>query len=248
LNWIVITSEDQVTPDSLRIYGQRYQHILYILKKKISDRIRVIIPGHKKGLYSLSRITPEFVEVVPFELEPFLFNSKFANIEIFFALPRPQTGKKILHLCGVYGIGKIHFIFPHHKNKEYLTSPLYQGGETKEIFDGMSQSGNPFVTEINYVRSPPLFHQALQQNQTFIFDPRGESFSQLGKDLKFTSYKNQVIQFVFGPESGFTLEELEVFKKMNLRIVSLGNIVLRTEYAFHGFLHETNNILEAEST
>jgi len=248
MNWIVITTEDQISGDSVRIVGIRNQHIQKILKKKVSDKIRVIIPGSKKGIFEITKITTEFVEVIPVQLEEININHPFSEIEIFFALPRPQTGKKILHLCGTYGVGKLNFIFPHLKNKEYLTSPLYSGKEIEEIYDGMAQSGNPLVTKINYIRSNDSFYQLLKRNQVVIFDPRGDSFSKFCFEIENVSEQLPPTQFVFGPESGFVEEEIQRFREMELRILNLGNVILRTEYAFSAFLHQINSLLEANSS
>jgi len=248
LNWIVVSRQDKISANVVSFTGERKNHILSILKKQIGDTLRVLIPNLHKGIYKITDINSECILCIPIELEETRELHSLSQIELFFALPRPQTGKKILHLAGAYGIGKIHFIFPHSKNKEYKTSPLYLGGETDELLGGMSQSGNLFLPEINYLYSMSEFLHLVKSAKTIVFDPTGAPYSSMKNRLLEWDPSSFRLQFVFGPESGFLPTELEFFQEKNIPIISLGNIILRTEYAFHGFLHETRQILETKST
>jgi RsmE family RNA methyltransferase len=246
VNWIVVTSEDEVLNGRIRIFGKRNHHIQSILNKKILDTLRVILPSREKGIYQIQNITEDYVEILPLELEG-LNGTSFPSMEVIFALPRPQTGKKILYLCGLYGIRTINFVFPHMKNKEYLTSPLYLGGEKMEIFDGMSQSGNPNPTEVIYTKSISAFFTSLNKKNTIVFDPSGLSYVNMSDTVCKLLKNEEHLKFVFGPESGFTKEELERFRDLEIPIANLGRVILRTEYAFHAFLHQTNTWLETNS-
>ncbi len=246
MNWIIITEEDEFSEERIRIYGKRNFHIQEILKKKVGDTIRLLVPGICKGLFQVQLINQDFVTVIPSFLEDFTKQSPLRLVHVYFALPRPQTGKKILHLAGLYGIGQLTFIFPHSKNKEYLTSPLYKGGETTEIFDGMSQSGNPHPPSLKYLKSMSEFYEVMDPTDTIVFDPKGEPFSKFSNMITCRNVASNVSKFVFGPESGFLADEIEIFQQKRIPIAKLGNVILRTEYAFHAFLHETNRILETD--
>lgn len=248
MNWIVITKEDDFSVDSIRIYGKRKFHIQEILKKKVGDTLRVLVPGISKGIYQIREMGRDFVTVFPFRLEEFPKLGQLCHLHVYFALPRPQTGKKILHLAGLYGIGHLSFIFPHSKNKEFLTSPLYNGGESVEIFDGMSQSGNPHPPTLQYLKSMSDFFELISPKDTIIFDPMGVPYADFADQIAGSGNATNVCKFVFGPESGFLEAEIDRFREENLPIAKLGNVILRTEYAFHAFLHETNLILEAKAT
>ncbi len=245
MNWIVITKADQVIGSRIRIFGPAKIHILKILKKSVSDSLRIVRPDITRGTYRIVNIEEDYVEVEEESILGKATKPYLNNIEVFFALPRPQTGKKILHLCGAYGIGKINFIFPEDKNKEYLTSPLYNGGELTELYGGMSQTGNLYSTEIIYTRSAKDFYQRLNHKDTYVMDPEGERLGSLFHSI--LTHDPPTAKFVFGPEAGFHPFEIAKFKDMGIKIFTLGEVVLRTEYAFHAFLHESQMALEANS-
>lgn len=51
------------------------------------------------------------------------------------------------------------------------------------------------------------------------------------KEALFTVDKNEKVLAVFGPEGGFSEEEFNYFKKENLKLVTLGNLILKAPNA-----------------
>jgi RsmE family RNA methyltransferase len=248
MNWIVITTEDEVSEDSIVIKGIRSEHIQTILKKSVGDSLKVILPGQKKGLFEIISIEVDSVTVTERICENEYPLLPIHLTQVYFAMPRPQTGKKILFLSGVYGLGKINFIYWNQKNKQYLTSPLYNGKELQDILDGMSQSGNPIPSQVSYSTSQSNYLKQTKDKLCYVFDPSGKSFLGEESTIKENWQNGFYPNFLFGPESGFTLSELDVLRESGHQIVSLGNVILRTEHAFHGFLYQMNVWLEADPT
>jgi len=246
LNWIVISETEELGSSRYCISGEKNTHLLEILKKESKDQIRVILPNKKRGKLVLESIGKE-KSIGHFLPEEEKNLPLFSNIEIIFALPRPQTGKKIFHLAGVYGISKLILTNPYAKNKEFWTSPLYNGGEIKEIESGMSQSGNIYLPKLEYNKESNWYKELIHNpKQIYILDPTGVPYEKM-KSTVLEQSNTEKLFFCFGPESGWSESDLENFRKHSFSIVSLGSVILRTEYAFHAFLHQTNTWLEADS-
>ncbi|TGN08194.1 RsmE family RNA methyltransferase [Leptospira ilyithenensis] len=247
MNWIVLSEEDELSSSRYRISGEKNTHLSEILKKGSKDQIRVILPDKKKGTLILESTGKEesigyFLQEEKEENPPL-----FSNIETILALPRPQTGKKILHLAGVYGVPKLVFTNPYAKNKEFWTSPVYNGGERKELESGMSQSGNIYFPKLEYNKNPNWFKDRVSNpDRIYIFDKTGISYESFRETIPNRLHQEK-LSFCFGPESGWSESDLEIFKKLSFSIVSLGSVILRTEFAFHAFLHQTNTWLETDS-
>ncbi|MDZ4726642.1 MAG: RsmE family RNA methyltransferase [Leptospira sp.] len=248
MNWVVLTSQDKVDGKFIQIKGPSQIHVKNILHKTLGETLKVILPDQKKGIYRILQISDESIDLEELTLENITKTQHLQNTEIIFSLPRPQTGKKILFLCGCYGVGKLTFIFPYHKNKEYLTSPLYNGKEMEEIYLGMSQSGNPYSTEINYIESFPKFLNEFPFKNAYVLHPNQKQIQSFKEDISISWEKEIFPKFIFGPESGFLEKEINEFESLGAKIVGLGNVILRTEHAFHALLHQTNTWLETDST
>ncbi len=247
MNWIILKVSDEEKKTSLSITGAKKDHIINILKKKEGDLLKLILPGSGKFTFQIETITGSEIKgkIISQETEKQIH--KFECTKVFFALPRPQTGKKIFHLCGVYGMGEICFIHPKSQNKEFWTSPLYNGGEWEEIESGLSQSGNIFPTAFSYHKQENWKEYLGPSENVFIFDGTGVPFENHREEIVTKALSRQKLNFCFGPESGWPQKDLDEFKFKNYRLVSLGSLVLRTEFAFHAFLHQTRTWLETDS-
>ncbi|BDA78995.1 ribosomal RNA small subunit methyltransferase E [Leptospira kobayashii] len=248
MNWIVLSREDELGSSRYRISGEKNTHLLEILKKESNGEIRVILSGKQRGKLILESTDKE--ESIGFFLpeEKEETPSLFANVETILALPRPQTGKKILHLAGVYGVPRLVFTNPYAKNKEFWTSPVYNGGEKKEMESGMAQSGNIYLPKLEYNKDSNWYKDRISNpDRIYIFDRTGISYESF-KETISDKLHSEKLSFCFGPESGWSESDLEIFRKQSFEIVSLGSVILRTEFAFHAFLHQTNTWLETDSS
>jgi RsmE family RNA methyltransferase len=74
----------------------------------------------------------------------------------------------------------------------------------------------------------------VSNSSAIVFDPSGRKFTEddftIGKGGE-GKHKDDTVAVFIGPEGGWSSEELELFKKVGLPILSLGPQVLRTETA-----------------
>ncbi|MCT8332644.1 RsmE family RNA methyltransferase [Leptospira sp. 85282-16] len=238
MNWILIYEEELVQNHFIQLSDERHTHIRTILKKITNDQIQVVIPGSGNYIFKIQSIsesstTLEKVNPIPNVLKPLL-------IHTFFSLPRPQTGKKIFHLSGAYGVDSIYFYATETKNKEFWTSPVYTKESASYLETGLSQTGNsrlPFVIQ----EKSFLWKNFLKdwKGNVFVLDREGENCQSIFKS------KNGFLEtnlYVFGPESGWKPDDLLFFHENNFQIVSLGKINLRTEFAYSALLHHLFSI------
>jgi RsmE family RNA methyltransferase len=238
LNWILIVPEDQTGESAFSLRNERHSHIQSILKKGIGDSIKLILlnQGHFLG-----RIDFQNQSETVIKLESSISYPDFTpNITTVCILPRPQTGKKILHLAGCYGVDSLFWI-PDGKSKEYLTSPVYNQNESfRYLYEGMMQSGNFRLPKIEIERRTDWLSKFSDSGNLFAMDRNGENI----RTRNFLSEEKHI--FLFGPESGWKEKDYESFKERNIPLISLSKVNLRTEYAYSTLLHEVL-ILKTES-
>jgi len=105
------------------------------------------------------------------------------------------------------------------------------------VVEAAKQSGSPVLTKLE---GPVSFEKALEEkiapeDQGFLFhpDPEGMAFSRMIEEI--VSHRRPIFLF-FGPEGGFTEEELRLAEARGVRKVFLGSSTLRLETAFLGVI------------
>ena len=110
------------------------------------------------------------------------------------------------------------------------------------VVEAAKQSGSPILTTIE---GPLPFDKLVEEKlersgRSFIFhpDPQGLSFSDLVTELKGreAEISAQPVFLFFGPEGGFTEEEVKLAESRGVRKVFLGDSTLRLETAFLGVI------------
>lgn len=248
MNWIILEEFEKNGSSQYLLDSIKSNHVKNILRKKAGETIKVIIPNIIKTITKIIQISDDRVLVEnPLTTE---FHTKLtsedrpqeekmlAATRLILPLPRPQTGKKILHLIGCYGVSQVIFLLPQSHNKEFLTSPTYKDvGIWKELKNGMEQSGSYLVPEIKIL--PLNLKQFIEKNISslkFALDPKfPDSFYNMDLSYQERINQNFKIDIYLGSESGNTEEDLILLEKY-CRVYSLGNTVLRTEYAIANIL------------
>ncbi len=195
MNWILIVPEDQTGESAFSLRNERHSHIQSILKKGIGDSIKLILlnQGHFLG-----RIDFQNQNETVIKLESSVSYPDFTpNITTVCILPRPQTGKKILHLAGCYGVDSLFWI-PDGKSKEYLTSPVYNQNESfRYLYEGMMQSGNFRLPKIELERRTDWLSKFSDSGNLFAMTEMAKTsetrnFTFRRKNISFYSVQNRV--------------------------------------------------------
>lgn len=109
------------------------------------------------------------------------------------------------------------------------------------VVEACKQSGSPVFTQIEgplYLDKVIKKIEPLERAFIFHLDPEGISFSNWIEELKVFHEKEALksVFLLFGPEGGFTEEEVKMARSRGVRTVYLGESTLRVEAAFMGVL------------
>ncbi|TGL90617.1 RsmE family RNA methyltransferase [Leptospira congkakensis] len=238
MNWILVYETELKNKQIVHLTGERFLHIRTILKKTPEDNVQVVIPGSGNFLFKIQSISDSFVSLEKLETLQDEFQS--LGIHTFFSLPRPQTGKKLLHLSGAYGVDSVYFYATESKNKEYWTSPVYTKETVSYLETGLSQTGNSRLPNLNLAKSlawKPFLKS--WKGEVLVLDREGDEFL---NDCLESKESIQNFLFVFGPESGWKPDDIMFFKECGFKLISLGKINLRTEFAYSALLYQLFSI------
>lgn len=236
MNWILVYERELDPNQVVQLTGERHDHIQTILKKKVGETVQVVIPSSGNFLFQIRSTTDDSTTLqkgnsLPEVLKPM-------DVHTFFSLPRPQTGKKLLHLAGAYGVHSLYFFATETKNKEYWTSPVYNKDILFYLETGLHQTGNSRFPALHLERTT-TWKSFLKSwtGKVLVLDREGKDFpSNITEEKAFTEGKE--ILFVFGPESGWKPDDILFFKENEFPLLSLGKINLRTEFAYSALLHQ----------
>ncbi len=253
MNWILLEPDEKLPePNLYKLSGVKSDHIRSVLKRTTpGESFRAIVPGESQGRIEIVYWEGNKV-VVSYAIHEEMQKKKSLRFTLASPLPRPQTGKKLFHLAGAYGIDQIVFYVHSSKSREYLTSPVYRDNGHKEFHrSGMAQTGRNAKFQFLLIQYNVLtenhFHSIpVEAPFHLIFHPykfpsiRGY-LTVLREEILQSNCKNLCIHL--GSESGWTEEEIIFFqKRSDSRIYSLTGPVLRSEYALNAILHELEYI------
>jgi 16S rRNA (uracil1498-N3)-methyltransferase len=108
------------------------------------------------------------------------------------------------------------------------------------VIEAAKQSGSPVLTKVG---GPISFEKVVTEklevsDRAFLFhpDPAGLPFGEMVKEMERQGEEERTspVFLFFGPEGGFTEEEVQLAESFGVRKVFLGDSVLRIETAFLG--------------
>jgi RsmE family RNA methyltransferase len=150
-------------------------------------------------------------------------------LEVVVGYPRPQTVKKIIQIAVSFGIKALHVV-PFDKSiKSYQSSKVWLADNLEaELVESLQQVCDTTAPEIHRYRSLSEFINACDARSldvwkhAVVFDARG---------TRTLPDKAQTHCIVFGPEAGFSEQELALFATHDVPLFSLGERMLRLEHA-----------------
>ncbi len=234
MNLIILHKKDQTEDKIFTFKDHRAEHIINILKLSAGDRFEAGLINESVGTGTIKSIVDQRItlEYKPEETEI----SISPEIDLICALPRPQTLKKVLFICGMTAIRRLHLIRANRVEKSYYHSPLLENENLNcHLLDGMSQGKNIRLTHVKvYDRFLPFVEDEL----SILEQQEPESPLKLLPDREALDYLNKAYQdspratyVAIGPEGGWVPFEIEKFMAWGFKPIRLGNPVLRVEHA-----------------
>ena len=222
--------------------ARRVEHIKNILKLKACDICKVGLVNQGCFNGRINSVSNSQV-VVDFELADMEKAPAKMPLTLFIAMQRPNTLKKVIHCAITMGVEKICFFGSYKVEKSYWQSSVLQEKNLQfEIDLALEQCKDPIEPEITFCRYFKNFTEDIlmpfqSENPVFVAHPAGEPSN---VSAQLASGSCQKCGLVVGPEGGFTDYEVGRLQEMGLHLLSLGDRVLRTEFALAALLEIFN--------
>jgi 16S rRNA (uracil1498-N3)-methyltransferase len=149
------------------------------------------------------------------------------------ALVKKDTFEWIVEKATELGVAEIVPVLAERSEKKNLNTERLE----KILIEAAEQSGRgdvPVLHEMMDLAEVLKDTRIVSNSSAIVFDPSGRKFTEddftIGKGGE-GKHKDDTVAVFIGPEGGWSSEELELFKKVGLPILSLGPQVLRTETA-----------------
>ena len=230
-------SENQIENGKIKIIGQDVNHIKKVLRLEIDDDIIISIKETGKRYNCIIKeVNNNFIlcDIIKNIKETVESN---INIQIFQGLPKADKLEFIIEKCTEIGVKAIIPVMMKRSvvrlNEKDKAKKMLRW---QKIAEGAAkQSGRDRILEVNNIINFKNIFEKLQEYDIVLVAYENEKENTLKQVLKNIKEEkeNPNIAVLIGPEGGIDLEEIESLKEnvKNLKIVTLGKRILRTETA-----------------
>lgn len=221
MNTVIINNQNGVITDPKIL-----QHLKSVLKSKVGDTLRIGVLNQDLYTGTIKSMDEKECTVQLSSLE----EAQEPWFNLIIGLSRPQTIKKVLEHGTTFGAKSFHFFKAELSEKSYLDSKIFQNeAYVENMIDGLSQSGiYTQLPELKLEKFNPATQYQKKDEQKFILDlETNNTFSDLQIDF------NLPIHLAFGPERGWTKNEINNFQNAGFKSVKISSSILRVEHAVY---------------
>ncbi len=226
MNLILFSSEDLVSPQTIRLTGRRFQHIVDILKPAVGDILGV---GMLDGLTGTGIVRTLGVDEIILDVT--LSEPPPAKLPVILcvALMRPIVLRRVLLTAASLGVEEIILFHSSKVEKSFWQSTALGEKELRDqLILGLEQSKDTVLPRISFQKRfkpfvEDVLPELLKTRQGVIADPSGDP---IGKRSA-----SSAAVLIIGPEGGFIPYEVEKFKDAGCQVVGLGKRILKVETA-----------------
>jgi 16S rRNA (uracil1498-N3)-methyltransferase len=210
----------------------RHQHLLQVLKARKGDSLRAARINGPRGRLLLES-EPSARHMLKARFEEQEAAGPALQGQVFLALPRPQTLRKILFLMPQLGLKRLVLLRSKRVEKSFYHSPLLSTGEwRRHLLAGMEQAMQSLMPEVHlYEYFRPFMEDRLPGLLTdgprILLHPGRPALNQ-SPQLAPGDW-----QLAIGPEGGWQDHEREAWEDAGFIWTGLGERILRVESAFH---------------
>lgn len=222
--------------------ARRIEHIRNILKLQEGDDCKVGLLNQGCCQGRINSVSNSQV-VVDFEVANMEKAPAKMPLTLFIAMQRPNTLKKVIHCAVTMGVEKICFFGSYKVEKSYWQSSVLQEKNLQFELDlAMEQCKDPIEPEITFCRyfksfSEEILPSFMAENPLFIAHPAGNA-NNVSRIMQEQAAER--CGLIVGPEGGFTEYEVGRLQELGIHLLSLGDRVLRTEFALAALLEIFN--------
>ncbi len=224
---------NQIKNDTIYIKNQDVNHIKKVLRKNIEDEITICDENTKQDY--LCKITNIEENEITCKIIKELETNVESNIEvsIFQGLPKADKMELIIQKSVELGV---HDITPIEMKRCVVklqgkdkTKKIERWQKISEV--AAKQCGRNYIPKINNIENLKEISEKIKDYDVVLVAYEEEKENTLKNELELLKKDNDNIKIavVIGPEGGIDKEEIEVLKRNEAKIITLGKRILRTE-------------------
>lgn len=223
--------KDNITDEYITITGENVNHIKNVLRLKVGDEIFLCDGERNDYLVKIEAIAKD--KVTGLIIDKMKSKSE-SDVEVILyqGMPKGSKMELIIQKATELGVSKIVPMISDRvvvKFKDYKKTSKKVDRWNKIALEASKQCNRGIVPKVT---SPVKFKDVLielKDKKNIIVPYENEENISIKSVLKNISKDS--VNIVIGPEGGFEESEIENFKSINAKIVSLGSRILRTETA-----------------
>jgi len=239
---------DQINGDKITIKGEDVNHIINVLRNNKGDELQIC--NYEDGSNYIAEIIDYNKDNVECKIKRKLESIAESNVSItiFQGLPKFDKMELIIQkateigVCNIVPVKMSRCIVKLNEKDEI--KKIERWNKIAQI--AAKQSMRDKITKVEKVQSIKEIIRKIEEFDEILVAYENEQSNSLKKELKSLNNKDcYKIGIVIGPEGGIEEQEIEVLKEnKKVKIVSLGNRILRTETA--SLVMASNIIYELE--
>ena len=224
--------QENITQTHIRLDGEEAKHILKVLRQQVGDNITICDGAGTDYEACIESISKN-------ELTACITSKKFSEAEsrvkitLYQCLPKASKMEYVIQKCTELGISEIIPCI-----SERCVVKLDSEADAKKIVDrwqaiakaAAKQSGRGVIPKI---AMPKLFKDAIADmlDYSLAFVPYENEREQTLKTVLRKAENVNTAAFIIGPEGGFSPSEMQLAMQKEIRSITLGKRILRTETA-----------------
>ncbi|SDX31631.1 16S rRNA (uracil(1498)-N(3))-methyltransferase [Marinobacter mobilis] len=226
MNLALLTDEDFVGDNQVRLTGRRLRHLTDVLKASVGDEITVGRVNGAIGSGRLTRLNNDLAELtVALDQRPPLP----LPLTLVLAMPRPKMFRRVLQTVAALGVKDIWIINAYKVEKSFWQTPwLEPEALTENLTLGLEQARD---TRMPTVHLRQRFKPFVEDELPGILQERPGLVAHPGTDRPCPTHINAPATLCIGPEGGFIPYEVDKLIEAGCQAVHLGNRILRVETA-----------------
>lgn len=231
MNLVILLPEDFTGPETVELKGRRAKHAHAVLNAREGDSIRV---GILNGLMGYGTIIASDAESMSLTVKCDIIPPTSLPVTLICAMQRPKTMRKILQSSTAMGVKHIYIIESWKVEKSYWSSPLLTIEEIREeLLLGLEQGKDTVMPRVEVKRR---FKPFAEDELPDIAQNAYALVAHPGTGMPCPYNLSGEIVIALGPEGGFTDYEVSKFVEVGFTAVSLGERIIRTEFALAALL------------
>ncbi|MDD4089554.1 MAG: RsmE family RNA methyltransferase [Tissierellia bacterium] len=223
-------ADENINNDKVTVEGGDAKHLKTILRAQPGDRISVVTES-KEYIAEIIEINKENIICTLIE-EVLTCNETKINITLCQGIPKQTKMETIIQQNVELGVKSFIPLITERtvvklndKDREQKKLDRWQ----KIAKESAKQSKRNIIPEVEPIMTVKELVGKLKNEDALILVPYELEDVKLLKDVLYEPKQNYYI--VIGPEGGFDIKEIEMFREIGAHIVTLGKRILRTETA-----------------